>query len=93
MIRDVEFTGTAVLDDIPVRRGIEIVAKIDSRPIGSAEVKNGRYTLIIRKDQVELFVGQEINFKIGHFEAVETVILEFDGGRELNLTGTIYFTP
>ena len=86
-----EFAGTAVLDGIPVRNGTVIVAKVGSL-VESAEVEEGRYTLKFAIDQVELFVGQEISFKIGLFDAVETAILEFGGGGELNLTGTKYFT-
>ena len=69
-----------------------IVAKIDSQPVGSAEVKDGRYKLKITADQIQLFGGKEIIFKIGLFDAKETAILEADAGGELNLTGTIYFT-
>jgi hypothetical protein len=69
-----------------------IAAKVDSWPVGSAEVKDGRYTLKIRADHIRLFNGKEITFKIGVVDAKETAILESPGGGELNLTGTIYFT-
>ncbi len=75
------FVGMATLNNIPAMAGTEVMAMVDGNPAGSVMVgQRGKFTLRAAGP------GEEVTFKIGSFDAMETAQWEQGGAMMLNLS-------